>query len=161
MDRDMRNLMIASSSGNERDEFGEDSRITRRLPPNTILQGRKRQSQCRLLQMPAEILTGIVDFLADNKPALAALAIVNSDCCYLARSCQFAEIWFDYSSHAQQLLAHLAKEAPHKTDVMTRTFATSEQGLELTLHIAFKVHAWKRWLHVVLELLESQASLFM
>ncbi|RFU73470.1 hypothetical protein TARUN_8778 [Trichoderma arundinaceum] len=86
------------------------------------MQGRKRESRCRLFQMPAEILADIVDLLADDKSALASLALVNSDCRYLARSCQFAEIHFDYSNRSQQLLLHLAKEALPETDLTTRTF---------------------------------------
>ncbi|KAK1243958.1 hypothetical protein MKX08_002096 [Trichoderma sp. CBMAI-0020] len=72
--------------------------------------------------MPSEILADIVDLLADDKSALASLALVNSDCRYLARSCQFAEIHFDYSNQSHQLLVHLAKEALRKTDLTTRTF---------------------------------------
>ncbi|KAM0257929.1 hypothetical protein ACHAQJ_004087 [Trichoderma viride] len=72
--------------------------------------------------MPAEILADIVDLLADDKPALASLALVNSDCRYLARSRQFAEIHFDYSHQAYQLFRHLVTEAARKTDVTTRSF---------------------------------------
>ncbi|KAL7783425.1 hypothetical protein V8C37DRAFT_413727 [Trichoderma ceciliae] len=122
MDRDITKLMIGTFSGNGRDDFGRDVGTRRSLLLDTVMQGRKCESHCRLLQMPAEILADIVDLLVYDKPALASLALASSDCCYLARSCQFAEIQFDYSSHAQQLLVHLAKEVLHKTDVATRRF---------------------------------------
>jgi hypothetical protein len=47
------------------------------------------------ISLPTDILVDMVDLLADVKPALASLALVNSDCGYLARSCQFAEIHFE------------------------------------------------------------------
>ncbi|KAL6893440.1 hypothetical protein GGI43DRAFT_413342 [Trichoderma evansii] len=101
-------LMVPTLSGVERDDFGRDADTRRCLLLDTIMQGRKRESHCRLLQMPTEILADIVDLIADDKPALASLALVNSDCRYLARSCQFAEIHFNYSNRGQQLLRHLA-----------------------------------------------------
>ncbi|KAM5376942.1 hypothetical protein ACJZ2D_005286 [Fusarium nematophilum] len=63
---------------------------------------RERASHSRLLRMPAEILADIVDLLSEDKPTLVSLALVNSDCRQLARSCQFAEVHFDYSSQARQ-----------------------------------------------------------
>lgn len=122
MEQSIRVLMVPKVIGLERDDFGRDADTRQCLLLDTIMQGRRRESHCRLLQMPAEILANIVDLLAGDKPALASLALVNSDCCYLARSCQFAEMHFDYSHGAQQLLQHLAKEALHETHVATRTF---------------------------------------
>ncbi|RFU78049.1 hypothetical protein TARUN_4179 [Trichoderma arundinaceum] len=111
MFRNISILMMATFSGGGRDEFGRDDAGTRRpLLLDTVMQGRKRESHCRLLQMPAEILGDIVDLLADDKPALASLALVNSDCRYLARFCQFAEIQFDYSHQAHQLLGGLFRD---------------------------------------------------
>lgn len=117
---DISSLMIGSFSGHERDDFGKDTGTRRCLLLDIVMQGRKRESRCTLFQMPAEILADIVDLLADDKSALASLALVNTDCRYLARSCQFAEIHFDYSYQAQQLLLHLAEEAQRATDLTTR-----------------------------------------
>lgn len=50
---------------------------------------------CYLFQIPSEILTQIVGYLADSMPDLASLALVNSDCRQLARSCQFRVVTFD------------------------------------------------------------------
>ncbi|KAK3384587.1 hypothetical protein B0T24DRAFT_654712 [Lasiosphaeria ovina] len=49
--------------------------------------------------------------IADDKATLSALALVNSDCRQLARSCQFADVCFDYSPNSRLLLLQLLKEA--------------------------------------------------
>ncbi|KAL7925796.1 hypothetical protein ACQKWADRAFT_200950 [Trichoderma austrokoningii] len=121
MNRDVASLMMAPFSGNARDDFGRDAGTRRCLLLDIIMQGRKRESRCRLFQMPAEILADIVDLLADDKPALASLALANSDCRYLARSCQFAEIHFDYGIQSHKLLMHLAQEALRGLDLTTTT----------------------------------------
>jgi hypothetical protein len=64
--------------------------------------------------MPAEILTHIADFLVGNKSTLASLALVNSDCRQLARTCQFAEILFDYSPAALDLFMSLERESSER-----------------------------------------------
>ncbi|KAL7893195.1 hypothetical protein HDV63DRAFT_387573 [Trichoderma sp. SZMC 28014] len=117
MDRDVSNLTMGAFSG----IFGKNMATRRCLLLDTVMQGRQRESHCRLFQMPAEILADIINLLADDKSTLASLALVNSDCRYLARSCQFAEIHFDYSSQSQQLLMHLAEEARRGTNSTTRT----------------------------------------
>ncbi|KAL7929893.1 hypothetical protein V8C35DRAFT_284037 [Trichoderma chlorosporum] len=123
MENDVTDLMIPpTSSEDERKHLIKDAGAIRCLLLDTVMQGRKRESQSRFLQMPAEILADITDLLAEDKPTLASLALVNSDCRYLARSSQFAEIHFDYSIQAQQLLRHLALEIQHEADVTTRTF---------------------------------------
>lgn len=107
--------MVGTFSGTGRDDFGRGHDARRSLLLDAVMEGRQRASSSRLLQMPAEILADVVDFLTDDKPALASLALVNSDCRQLARCCQFAEIHFDYSPRAQQLLLGLAKEALDST----------------------------------------------
>ena len=60
--------------------------------------------------MPAEVLAGIFNFLADGKlvlTALAALAYVNSDCRQLARSCQFCDVNFNYSIRPSDLITRI------------------------------------------------------
>ncbi|KAK7419127.1 hypothetical protein QQZ08_010997 [Neonectria magnoliae] len=115
MDRDVSSLMVETFSGTGRDDFGRGQDARRSLLLDTVMEGRQRASSSKLLQMPAEILADVVDFLADDKLALASLALVNSDCRQLARCCQFVEIHFDYSPRAQQLLLGLAQEALDST----------------------------------------------
>ncbi|KAL7921315.1 hypothetical protein ACQKWADRAFT_327855 [Trichoderma austrokoningii] len=66
------------------------------------------QSQFKLLQLPHDILDKTIDLLEDDKKSLAALALVNTDCLYLARARQFKEIHFDYSPQSHELLRHMA-----------------------------------------------------
>jgi hypothetical protein len=108
-------------SGNQIDNYlyDRDAGTSGCLLLDTVMQGRGRESRCKLLEMPAEILAIIVDLLADDKLALASLALAGRDSHYLARSRQFAEIQFDYSNRAQQLLLHLENEALPKMDVTT------------------------------------------
>ncbi|KAF5666085.1 hypothetical protein FHETE_6386 [Fusarium heterosporum] len=70
-----------------------------------------RASKSKLTQLPAEILAEIIELLSNDKSSLASLALVNSDCRQLARCRQFAEVDFDYSLPAQNLVLHLAQEA--------------------------------------------------
>ncbi|KAH6603460.1 hypothetical protein Trco_008235 [Trichoderma cornu-damae] len=119
MDRDVTTFMIGTYSGPAKDEFGTETSAERPLPLDTVMQGRRRRSRCRLLQLPDKILADIVDLLACDKAALASLALANSDCRQLARSRQFAEIQFDYSPQARQLLFHLMAEAMHPEDMET------------------------------------------
>ncbi|CEJ81538.1 hypothetical protein VHEMI01659 [[Torrubiella] hemipterigena] len=107
---DVTDLMITSFDGNAVDKFGRDASPRRCLLLESVMPNRHRASSCKLFQMPSEILAEIVDMIADDKSSLSSLALVNSDCRYLARSCQFAEIRFDYSIRSLCLFAHLAKE---------------------------------------------------
>ncbi|KAF5982770.1 hypothetical protein FBULB1_4090 [Fusarium bulbicola] len=70
-----------------------------RLEPlllDTVMQG-PRASNCRLLQMPSEILAKIVGFVAEDDKALQQLALVDSDCWGLSRACQYSEFTHDYN----------------------------------------------------------------
>ncbi|VUC24176.1 unnamed protein product [Clonostachys rosea] len=78
---------------------------------DAVMEGREPASQCLLLSLPSEVLACIVDLLADDKTTLASLALVNSDCRQLARSCQFADLHLDYSGSANQLIEALGAEA--------------------------------------------------
>ncbi|UPK92162.1 hypothetical protein LCI18_003097 [Fusarium solani-melongenae] len=93
------------------DEYRNERDKKRALLLYAVMGDQERASQSRLLQMPAEILTEIIDLLGDSKSALANLALVNSDCRQLAHTSQFAEVTFDYSAWSKGLFAHLAKEA--------------------------------------------------
>lgn len=109
LNRDISSLMMGTFSGRGTDQFGRERDKRRSLLLDTVMEGRERASHSKLLQMPAEILADIVDLLSDDKSTLASLAIVNSDCRQLARCCQFAEVNFDYSYQARQLLLELAR----------------------------------------------------
>lgn len=105
---DVSDLMVARA---ERDEFGieKDKRLPFLLPK--VMEGRPIVSKSPLLSLPTEILGDIIDLIANDKPTLAALALVNSDCRQLARSCQFADVCFDYGTRSTPLLHHLWAEA--------------------------------------------------
>ncbi|KAI1411658.1 hypothetical protein F5Y13DRAFT_200638 [Hypoxylon sp. FL1857] len=87
----------------------------RALVLDRVIEGHWFISQSPLLQLPTDMLTDIVDLLADDKPALASLALVNKTCRQLARSSQFAEVVFDYSPRAYHLLFRLTTEANSRT----------------------------------------------
>ncbi|KAI2602403.1 hypothetical protein GGR54DRAFT_634043 [Hypoxylon sp. NC1633] len=67
-----------------------------------------------LFTIPVEILQLIIGYVASDKTHLASLALVNSDCRQLARSCQFNSIVLDYGPIAIQVLAMLQKEASQR-----------------------------------------------
>lgn len=108
---DISNLMMGTFSGNERDEFGKekDARLPLLLPK--VMEGRPIVSTSPLFGLPAEIIGDIIDLIANDPASLAALALVNSDCRQLARSCQFADVCFDYSINSGLLLMRLLDEA--------------------------------------------------
>ncbi|KAL4971337.1 hypothetical protein BDW66DRAFT_146302 [Aspergillus desertorum] len=110
MDRDVSSLMIGMLGLPGKDEFGAERDTKRPLLLDSVMKGKPRVSGSRLLSIPAEILANIVDYIADDRPALAALALVNSDCRQLARSCQFVDVCFDYSPKAFGLLQALLRE---------------------------------------------------
>ncbi|KAK7753291.1 hypothetical protein SLS62_004810 [Diatrype stigma] len=77
-----------------------------------VLEGRPIASPSSILfTIPVEILTLILRYVALDKRDLASLALVNSDCRQLARSCQFATVTLDFGSHALQIVAKLQQEA--------------------------------------------------
>ncbi|KAF5671323.1 hypothetical protein FDENT_10963 [Fusarium denticulatum] len=67
-------------------------------------------SQSRLLRLPTEILAKIVRLVAEDDEALKQLALVNSDCRGLARTCQFSELKFDFIANQCSLLKRLTSE---------------------------------------------------
>ncbi|KAK3292027.1 uncharacterized protein B0H64DRAFT_329972 [Chaetomium fimeti] len=102
---------LPRSVSNKGDRFGKQpkkARLPLLLP--TVMQGAPVVSDSRLLRLPPELLGDIVDLIADDHATLAALALVNSDCRQLARSCQFAEVCFDYGWKSSQILLLLLAE---------------------------------------------------
>ncbi len=85
------------------------------LPPlsfDRVIEGRHIASPSSILfTIPSEILDLIVGHVASEKSHLASLALVNSTCRQLARSCQFNNLHLDYGSTALEVLAMLQKEA--------------------------------------------------
>lgn len=70
-----------------------------------------RESRSALLRLPYELLSEITRLLAGNEESLASLALVNSDCRQMARSCQFAEVRFNASKNSFGLLRVLMVES--------------------------------------------------
>ncbi|KAI8952008.1 hypothetical protein F4801DRAFT_542488 [Xylaria longipes] len=87
-----------------------------RTPPplllDRVIEGRDIASPFSILfTIPREILHLIIGHVASDKMDLASLALVNSTCRQLARSCQFNYLHLDYSSTALEVLAMLQGEA--------------------------------------------------
>ncbi|TFB06340.1 hypothetical protein CCMA1212_001505 [Trichoderma ghanense] len=109
---DVSSLTRSADLDEEEDEFGKEEEDTR-LPPlllPKLMDGGPTASKSLLLSLPPEILGYIMDLLVDDRASLSALAFVNSDCRQLARSCQFADVCFDYGPSSSQLLSHLVRE---------------------------------------------------
>lgn len=111
-DHDVLGLMLGpfSFSGTEIHNLGKEEDKRRPLLLDVIMEGLPRASTTsRLLALPAELLADIADLL--DKPGLASLALVNSDCRQLARSVQFANLVFDYGPKSTLLAFHLGRES--------------------------------------------------
>ncbi|KAL3484464.1 hypothetical protein BJX62DRAFT_243893 [Aspergillus germanicus] len=86
------------------------------LTPDRVMEGRPFAARdSRLFKLPLEILSTIVRYLDGDKQSLASLALVNSDCRQLARSCQFQTIDFDSSPSSTHLLGVLIYEAAERS----------------------------------------------
>ncbi|KAF5482908.1 hypothetical protein CGCF413_v015508 [Colletotrichum fructicola] len=107
---DVSSMMMGKFSGGP-DLFGKEPGARLPLLFTKVMEARPAASQSLLFRLPPEILGDIMDLIADEKPSLASLALVNSDCRQLARSCQFAVVTFDYSPASRQLAQLLSTEA--------------------------------------------------
>ncbi|KAI9898005.1 hypothetical protein N3K66_006365 [Trichothecium roseum] len=110
MSTDVQGMILDRFEGFPTGQFGQPSETRLALHLDTVMQGRPRASSSRLLQMPAEVLANIVNFLIHDKQTLASLALVNSDCQELARSCQFAEVTYTYSFPTIELVLSLFRK---------------------------------------------------
>ncbi|RDW86651.1 uncharacterized protein DSM5745_03293 [Aspergillus mulundensis] len=82
-----------------------------------VMEGRRIAAEdSRLLRLPVELLLSIVSYIESDKNTLASLALVNSDCRQLARSCQFRTVVFDYSQKSNALLDKLLVETLERRD---------------------------------------------
>ncbi len=64
-----------------------------------------------LFKISTEILTIIFSYLFTSDSTLASLALVNSDCRQLARSCQFWTLKFDATPRSESILGILQRDA--------------------------------------------------
>lgn len=71
------------------------------------MKGRPANSTAPILQLPCKKLSQIIQKI--DASSLASIALVNSDCCQLARSRQFASVLLDYSPASIYILQSLIK----------------------------------------------------
>ncbi|KAF1816126.1 hypothetical protein P152DRAFT_111348 [Eremomyces bilateralis CBS 781.70] len=80
-----------------------------------VMEGRPIAAQnSYLLHLPDEILSVVMTYINTDREALASLALVNSDCRQLARSCQFCSVVIDYSPRSSCVLGILIREATER-----------------------------------------------
>ncbi|KAL7817983.1 hypothetical protein V8C44DRAFT_209232 [Trichoderma aethiopicum] len=110
---DVSRLMRSPYWSDEKDEYLKEEEPTRLLPLPfpSAMDGHPVASKSPLFTLPPEILGEVMNLLMDDRATLSAMALVNSDCRQLARSCQFDEVCFDYGPRSNQLRSHLMKEA--------------------------------------------------
>ncbi|KAF3808683.1 hypothetical protein GCG54_00006551 [Colletotrichum gloeosporioides] len=106
-------VMMGNLSGGP-EAFGKETEARLPLLFTKVMEAPPAASQSLLFRLPPEILGDIMDLIADDKPSLASLALVNSDCRQLARPSQFAMVTFDYSPASHQLAKLLSSEAVSK-----------------------------------------------
>lgn len=93
------------------------------LTLDRIFEGRPIAAQhSPLLNVPVEVLSHIIRYIETDRESLASLALVNSDCRQLARSCQYANVVIDYSIRSYCLFGLLIHEATERSisDGLTR-----------------------------------------
>jgi hypothetical protein len=96
-------------------QMGIDINCPSPLTFDRVVEGRAVTAQdSPLFRIPTEILTVIASYLVTNKEDLASLALVNSDCRQLARSCQFRTVKLDASARSYSILGILQQEADER-----------------------------------------------
>ncbi|KAK5656034.1 hypothetical protein OQA88_5173 [Cercophora sp. LCS_1] len=78
-----------------------------------VMEGRPIASSSHLLKLPSTILSDIVQCLEDDSRTLASLALVNTDCRQLARTCQFKNFTVIFPDFLHFGVLKLAKEVHH------------------------------------------------
>jgi hypothetical protein len=108
----LRNLVWPMRPGGLKDDYWKDA--TPRLPLSfeRVNEGQAPRSNALLLQLPLEILGAITQCL--HPSSLPSLALVNRDCCQLARSRRFAIVRLDYGHDSLFLLDVLLREASER-----------------------------------------------
>lgn len=85
------------------------------LTLDRVLEGRPiTERNSRLLNLPVEILSLVIKYVDINKEGLPSLALVNSDCRQLARSCQFRNVVIDFGPRSSCVLGILIHEAAER-----------------------------------------------
>lgn len=100
------------------------------LTLDRILEGKPIAAQdCPLFRLPLEILSEIIKYIESDRETLATLALVNSDCRQLARSCQFANVVLDDSERSKHLFDVLIREAAERSMSITEGGLTRQPSL--------------------------------
>ena len=96
------------------DWYSEEKCRKQPLLLDQVMEGGRRPSDSSFLGLPSEVLADIVHLLADDPAALAAIALVNSDCRQLARTAQFVETRISCSEHSEAVVRSLGNEVHGK-----------------------------------------------
>ena len=112
-DRGLLDVLMPTFSGNK-DEYAREAVPAVPLTFYQVSEGRLPSSRTPFLQLPFEILAQIIQDISSD--SLASLALVNSDCRYLARSRQFVSLRFDCSVATLGLVGALLAEAEDRLD---------------------------------------------
>src|ERR1700709_2436054 len=78
-----------------------------------------------LFKIPTEILAIVASHLVTSNDDLASIALVNSDCRQLARSCQFRIVKLDASPRSESIFGILQREAVERRQNYGRTRSLS------------------------------------
>ena len=107
------------------DKFGKEECGKRIVIDLAKVMPTREHSPSGLLSLPDELLTYIVELLADDKLALKELARSNKTCRWLARTVQFEAVHFDYSDQARALLIRLRLESDLRVKDPEATYISS------------------------------------
>jgi hypothetical protein len=107
-------LVRWSHPGGIKDDYWKDAIPPLPLSFERVNEGRAPQSNALLFQSPFEILGAITQCL--HPSSLPSLALVNRDCCQLARSRRFARVKLDYGHDSLFLLNVLLREASERNE---------------------------------------------
>ena len=110
----MRDLAWPLRLGGSKDDDWNDAISPLPLSFERVNEGQAPQSTGLLFQLPLEILGAITQHL--HPSSLPSLALVNRDCCQLARSRRFARVDLDYGHDSLFLLDVLLREASERMD---------------------------------------------
>lgn len=81
-----------------------------------VMEGRPIAAKASpLLKLPVEVLALVMGHVSSDEQTLASLALVNSDCRQLARSCQFCTVHFDCGPKSSSLLSLLTYETAERS----------------------------------------------
>jgi len=116
--------MLGMCPDNTKDHFGKEEGQRSVLLLDRLLPS-IRASSSPLLQLPCEMLAGIIEWLLPDKPTLANLALVNTECRQLARSAQFAYVDVDYSPMAHDMVELLSYEALDRASGISKPYLGS------------------------------------